>query len=517
MSPTKTRSFKKSTVDLDAAEKTKQANDAARALEANYKNKIIELKTARDDMATVASKYAMMFDVAEVAPIAIELSSKVEALESYLLTLGDFIRQSGSIRDQQLAHLVTQRKLCIEEIESSYDLTVANRLLKHITDSMDDYSRHSNNYNHYNHYDEYSRIPGQLLALISAVDVGKLQALKLDGVSYNQQLLGSTEYMAAIDKFLDLYSDILDMDPRNESEKSKGYKEYAAKILKDAVSDVAGLASDAVQGIADTATALKDGAVGVASLLSKGAYGFGSFVSSLFTTAEDKKFFAEMPTVDSAKLKKDILTNEVEVEEDESADSIADEVMKDAAQEELASDTQVSLPMADLSKTVKLTDALYSSAVHNNNQAEARNIVETSKAECIETAALMQKYVIQHCKGKNALATPEKCEDYNHKADLVMKNCGTMFPMETSYDSVLNEHIQFAVSEGVIISETGAITYVGAGAEVYNQPNFVPQLTGGDVIDNVNNHDGQQMLAGGESILTSTTTGALALGAPDNI
>ena len=511
MSPTKTRSFKKSTVDLDVAEKTKQANDAARALEANYKNKIIELKTSRDDMATVASKYAMMFDVAKVAPILVELSSKVEALESYLSTLGNFIK------DQEINYLVAQRKLCIDEIDNSYDLTLTNELLEYIINSMIKYGRANN------HYEQYSLIPGKLLALISAIDDAKLKALKLDGVSYNQQLLGVTEYMATIDKFLDLYSDILDMDPRNESEKSKGFKEYAAKVLKDSIpdavsgafakvaaGDVAGFASDAIQGITDTATSLKDG---VTSLLSKGASGFGSFVSLLFTTAEDKKFFAEMPAVDSAKLKKDILTKEVEG--DESADSIVDEVMKDAAQEELARDTQVSLPMADLSKTVKLTDALYSNAVHNNNQAEARNIVETSKAECIETAALMQKYVIQHCKGNNALATPEKCEDYNYKADLVMKNCGTMFPMETSYDSVLNEHLQFAVSEGAIISETGAITYVGAGAEVYNQPNFVPQLTGADVIDNVNNHNGQQMLAGGESILTSTTADALALGAPD--
>jgi hypothetical protein len=225
-------------------------------------------------------------------------------------------------------------------------------------------------------YKEYSQIPEQLKALIAAIDADKFQALKLDskGLSYSQipATTETAEYVAAIDKFLDIYSDILDMDPRNESEKSKGYKEYAAKILKDNIpaavistvekivaGDLSGAVRDALQGT--LVTALKNTADNAESFVSSS---FASLIS-YFTKQEDKEFFAAMQTVDSSKLAKAILTNEVkETDKHEEDQSIANEVMQETAEQESASTSQVNLPTADLSKSVKLTDESYTKS-HN--------------------------------------------------------------------------------------------------------------------------------------------------------
>ena len=64
-----------------------------------------------------------------------------------------------------------------------------------------------------------------------------------------------------------------------------------------------------------------------------------------------------------------------------------------------------------------------------------------------------------------------------------MKNCATMFPMHTSYDSALNEHLQLAINESDIISND-SVTHVDALGELSYQTGFSSQIIPDNAIDN---------------------------------
>ncbi len=194
-----------------------------------------------------------------------------------------------------------------------------------------------------------------------------------------------------------------------------------------------------------------------------------------------------------------MLENDAVIEEQELVDQILEENL-----DEVNNDTDsaaISTIVIDQSKAIKLTDSAYSEAVHKNHQAEAQNIIEIGKAYCFESAMAMQKYVIQNCKAENKLAEPAKCEEYNKMADLAIKNCATIFPMETNYDNVLNVKLMESISEAVIISDAGDILYIGAGEAVTNQQHYTPKIEAPEV--NAIIKQGSLMLAGEDVLLTS--------------
>ena len=68
-----------------------------------------------------------------------------------------------------------------------------------------------------NHYEQYSRIPGELLALISAIDDAKLQALKLDGDKskiYNNLAVAYSD-IGDLEKTIYCYEQSLLLNPKN--------------------------------------------------------------------------------------------------------------------------------------------------------------------------------------------------------------------------------------------------------------------------------------------------------------
>ncbi len=114
----------------------------------------------------------------------------------------------------------------------------------------------------------------------------------------------------------------------------------------------------------------------------------------------------------------------------------------------------------------------------------------------------MQKYVTQNCKAENKLVDKDKCIEYNVMANLAVKNCDTIFPMETKYDTVLNDHLMQAINEVVIVSEDGDILYLGAGEVVTNQAHYAPQITAGEVSSN---GEGDQLLIGESKTFADST------------
>lgn len=423
----KVRNFKKSAVNVDRAQQTKIANDKARKLQTDYQAKIKEFISARDKMMEIASKFATSFDVEKEQ----EFVSKI----------------IGSLTN---VHVFDESNLLKSYINSG---------------------------NQYN---------GNLKSNLEYLKVyDRNFKTSVEDIEHAKEI---SSYMNAIDKFLDIYSEIIGMDPKNDE--GRNFKEYATKLMNDAGNtlnkiqsgDIAGAAADVAHGASEAASKV---ASSVASSLSKGFDFFRSFMPD-FAKKEDKEFFAKMDKVDDKKLSDYILNKE------SNEDDIALETINEAKEESENSQVAQNLPNVDPTKAVLITDASFSDAVHHNNQAEVYFMVEFAKASCFTMASDMQKYVTQNCKVSNPLSTPAKCTEYNAMADLVMKNCATMFPMKTAYDKEIDTYLQNSIRETVVIDSQGAITYIGAGDVTHHQANYIPQLTGGDAVNARNN--GQLLL-----------------------
>ena len=172
---TKNRSFKKSTVDIDNAEKEKLANDKARALESTYKDKIAELKAAKDEMGSIASKYAMEFDAAKVLeamPLAAEVIPQVDALKVYLVKLTT--PNKNEFRARQISDYLKEKSIkCLNEIEESYKLDSTIKLIQDI---------HKLGYYRADQEKCYV-IQADFEKILKAIDADKFLALKSSGAS----------------------------------------------------------------------------------------------------------------------------------------------------------------------------------------------------------------------------------------------------------------------------------------------------------------------------------------------
>ena len=466
-----TRNFKSSKINVKNAFADKEANDKARALGESYKTKIADLKQAREDIAQLANKYLLKFDFAEVIENFEELniSSFQQKIEEMKILLGGhgMITRGGTRYPNENGNIV-------RALDEYNFLNVFKITPKQLDD------------NKKNQYQELR------YSIKSTLEKFKLE--EKTGLTFKEILTEMPKLKAALDHFLDTYSDILGMDPRSEAAKVKGYKEYASTILDklkagnlsgaavDVIQDTIKAAGETIESAANTVVEAATNNVVTNTVASIWSYG-----ASFFVKPADL-FFNNMISVDQQKLSQAVLENEILAENAEELTIELDSV---------SSTTKV-----DTTKAVKLTDSIYSGAVHRNNQAEAYNIIEVAKAECFEGSYAMQKYVTQNCKAENKLADKEKCAEYNKMADLAVKNCDTIFPMETKYDAVLNNNLMQSINEVAIVSENGDILYIGAGEAVATQAHYTPQITAGEV--NANG-GGDQLLIGESKTFADST------------
>lgn len=486
----KTRKFKDSKVKLDEAARIKIVNDQARAIENDYKQKIEELEEAKTNMFNLSKNHAMQFDM-KFGADAIEYLEKFDLLLTHLLTIEKFDISVGILgniitNDRYVLNAFKEKMIFIAKMNITELKFSELDFLSNISEVPLDAILKKNGIITKFDMDDYITKAQTLYSDTNAI-YKKLEPQ----VTNNAQIIDMANYMKAIDTFLDVYSAILEMDPRNEDEKSKGYRDFVAKILKETISD------STKETIEKTVEEITKTVENFSGKLASGFRAALGYISS--------QFFGEMPSVDSDALVKNVNQRAIEEADKEKPDNNLDNEAQSPEQE-----TAVSMLNVDLSNAVNLDNQIFLNAVHNNAQAKVNNMIEISKAECIEFAALLQSYVITKCKHSAVIQDQDKCDDYNHRADLLMKNCGIMFPMETSYDEVLNQHIQLAVSEQAIVSDSGSIIYIGAGKVLYEQNNFVPLITAEQVTENINSNS-ESLLLGTTEVFNSDATGVVLI------
>lgn len=454
----KERKFKPSKVIVKDVLAEKAINDKARKLDQDYKVQIEKLKVARDEIIQLGNKYLLkvdIFDAIEKANIiTIAKNQAFNDLESHLLSLNDDIYKKTSYKLNDVSLRMVNNSLKALDQE---DITLVRQQLT----SLKTYTLHG-------FTSSFCYIVGPLIENIEKL--AKDFEAEVVKKNFFEKEAGLTlfEVMALdaiIDNFLNIYSDIIAMDPRSDAEKSKSYHEYFKDIINKIPTN--GFTEAASSSIKTDPSALP---------YFKSAFSF-------FSNTEDKDFFASMPPVDEIAITRKFLRHELNhFEQEEPTENQALAVINKSS------------PL----ENIKLTDVFYTNMLHKNNQAEAQNIVELTKAFCFESVIAMQEFVILNCKSKNHLGDQQKCIEYNHKADLAAKNCDGIFPMETNYDEILHEKLIHSVSESVVISNDGML-YIGAGKEVFTYPHYTPQISSSST-----SSQGDLILSGEADILSAS-------------
>jgi hypothetical protein len=449
--------FKPSKVKTKKIFADKNANDEARKLHAEYEKKLKELNEAIVAVKDMLSKSGVQIEYESIITIddngSIVQGKMYEMAQSYKAIKEDVLIQSSRYGLNDYNDL--------KEIKKILDGSLNTNLLK-----------------------KAFSIAGYVNRIFSNEGINA-KVKNLDNVEYSIGYEEILNIYDSINNLYQVYGEILNMDTRSPSEKTETFSQYGEEVLsqikkgninviKSVTEDVANFVQSIYEETKDKTAWFGDQVKEVATYSAKT---FGTYLYNMYTS-EDKK------EIDKIKLE--------EKEELESVNSIVAEAEK----QDNESNNQNSLTIQNYNKpipssAIKLTDENYSNYLHKDFQSQFANIIENAKGNCFFGAAKLQEYVVKNCKAKVINLSNEECVIFEKKADIALKNCDTIYKMETKYDDALTEYVSFSASEYVDINADG-ILYIGAGDAVAKKNNFVPMET----VENLSIDGSQQQLLG---------------------